>query len=152
MNLLELSTALNNSSKSIHEFNRSMGWWKNLKYQAQLDKIITKFNVTPQLAEEILASLDITEEADRPIPALLMLVVSEVAEAMEGDRKKLMDDKLPHRSMFEVELADVIIRILDIAGKHNLDLGGAVLEKVQYNATREDHKPENRLQEGGKAY
>jgi len=152
MNLLELSTALNNSSKSIHEFNRSMGWWKNLKYQSQLNKIITKFNVSPELAEEILASLDITEEADRPIPALLMLVVSEVAEAMEGDRKNLMDDKLPHRSMFEVELADVIIRILDIAGKHNLDLGGAVLEKVQYNATREDHKPENRVQDGGKAY
>ncbi len=29
---------------------------------------------------------------ERDVPRLLMLIVSEVAEAMEGDRKKLMDD------------------------------------------------------------
>src|SRR5271168_4098252 len=50
----------------------------------------------------------------RNIPEMLMLVVSEVAEAMEGDRKDLMDDKLPHRKMLEVELADAVIRILDM--------------------------------------
>src|SRR4029077_14292055 len=44
-----------------------------------------------------------------------MLMVSEIAEAMEGDRKDLMDDKLPHRKMAEVELADAVIRIFDFA-------------------------------------
>ena len=51
---------------------------------------------------------------DRNVAEMLMLIVSEVAEAMEGDRKGLMDDKLPHRKMLEVELADAIIRALDL--------------------------------------
>jgi len=82
----------------------------------------------------------------------LMLIVSEVAESMEGDRKKLMDDKLPHREMREVELADALIRICDLAGAYGMDLGGAVVEKLAYNAQREDHKPENRILENGKSY
>lgn len=44
------------------------------------------------------------------IPEKLMLIVSEVSEAMEGHRKDLMDDKLPHRKMLEVELADALTR------------------------------------------
>ena len=81
---------------------------------------------------------------------LLMLIVTEVAEAMEGVRKSLPDDKLPHRSMEEVELADVIIRILDYAGGFNLDLAGSISEKMLFNLSREDHKIENRIKEGGK--
>lgn len=53
---------------------------------------------------------------------MLMLVLSELAEAMEGDRKNLKDDKLPHREMFEVELADALIRLLDLAGAYNIPL------------------------------
>ncbi len=82
----------------------------------------------------------------------LMLIVSEVSEAMEGDRKNLMDDKLPHRPMREVELADALIRICDLAGAYQMDLGGAVAEKLAFNATRPDHKLENRLADGGKTY
>lgn len=82
----------------------------------------------------------------------LMLIVSEISEAMEGHRKNLNDDKLPHRKMVEVELADALIRIHDLAGAMDLDLGGAVLDKLEFNARRPDHKPENRRAEGGKAY
>lgn len=81
-----------------------------------------------------------------------MLVVSEVSEAMEGHRKNLPDDKLPHRPMVEVELADAVIRIADLAGALGLDLGGAIAEKMAFNATRPDHKPENRKLENGKKY
>ena len=82
----------------------------------------------------------------------LMLTVSELAEAMEGDRKNLMDDKLPHRPMREVELADAVIRIFDLAGAYGMDLGGAIAEKMAFNAIRPDHKLANRQAEGGKAY
>jgi NTP pyrophosphatase (non-canonical NTP hydrolase) len=88
----------------------------------------------------------------RNIGELLMLCVSELAEAMEGDRKGLKDDKLPHRSMFEVELADTVIRIFDIAAGMGLDLGGAFDEKMAFNAVREDHKAEQRKLAGGKKY
>lgn len=83
---------------------------------------------------------------------MLCLIHSEISEAMEGERKGLMDDKLPHRPMAEVELADALIRIFDYAGAHGYDLGGAVMEKLRYNAKRADHQPENRLKEGGKKF
>lgn len=86
------------------------------------------------------------------VPRCLMLIVSEVSEAMEGDRKKMMDDKLPHRSMLEVELADALIRIADLSGALGLDLGGAVAEKMEFNKHRSDHKREVRQSEGGKIY
>ena len=82
----------------------------------------------------------------------LCLVHSEVSEAMEGHRKGLMDDKLPHRTMVEVELADALIRIYDLAGALNLDLGGAMEEKMKYNAVRIDHTAAHRASEGGKKY
>lgn len=43
-------------------------------------------------------------------------------------------------------------RIFDLAGAMGLDMGGAIAQKMDYNATREDHKIENRRAEGGKAY
>jgi NTP pyrophosphatase (non-canonical NTP hydrolase) len=82
----------------------------------------------------------------------LCLIHSEISEGMEGHRKGLMDDKLPHRTMLEVELADALIRICDLAGVMRLDLGGAIAEKLSYNASRLDHKPEHRAAFGGKAY
>lgn len=81
----------------------------------------------------------------------LMLIVTEVAEAMEGSRKGLMDDHLPHRTMMEVELADCMIRIFDLCGSKGFDIGRTILEKVAYNQVRADHKLENRMKPGGKA-
>ena len=86
----------------------------------------------------------------RNVGEVLMLMVTELAEAMEGHRKNLMDTHLPHRPMMEVELADCIIRILDTAGAEGLDVAGALQEKFAYNQTRADHKREDRLKENGK--
>lgn len=91
-------------------------------------------------------------EKPRETGTCLMLIVSEIAEAMEGHRKGLNDDHLPHRKMIEVELADAMIRICDLAGREGLDLGGALVEKLKYNQQRADHKPENRNKDGGKKY
>lgn len=82
----------------------------------------------------------------------LCLIHSEVSEAMEGLRKNLSDDKLPHRPMIEVELADAVIRIADLAGALGLDLGAAIAEKMAFNAVRPDHKAEARAAAGGKAF
>lgn len=82
----------------------------------------------------------------------LCLVHSEVSEAMEGHRKGLPDDKLPHRDMAEVELADAVIRIFDLAGAMGYDLGAAIAEKLVFNATRRDHSLESRNAPGGKSY
>ena len=50
---------------------------------------------------------------------ICILIVSEITECMEGERKDLMDDKLPHRKMAEVEMADTAIRVLDVMGAFN---------------------------------
>jgi len=92
------------------------------------------------------------EPIERNRGEMLMLIVTEIAECCEGERKGLMDDKLPHRPMAEVELADAIIRIFDYAGGHGMDLGGAFIEKLAYNQTRMDHTTEERLKDGGKKW
>lgn len=123
----DVANAVNLLTGTCHEAAYKAGWWKDKQGNPVTDNPYCFSNK-------------------------LMLTVSELSEAMEGDRKNLMDDKLPHRPMREVELADALIRIFDLAGAYNMDLGGAVAEKLAYNAIRPDHKIENRLAEGGKQY
>ncbi len=92
------------------------------------------------------------ELLDRNKGEMLCLIHSEISEAMEGERKGLMDDHLPNRPMAEVELADALIRICDYAGRFGYDLGGAVADKLEYNKNRADHKVENRLKDDGKKF
>ena len=116
---------LNKLAESIHADNVEAGWWSDL-------------------------------ETGKPIERnkgeMIALMHSELSECLEGVRKDLMDDKLPHRKTEEVELADVIIRIMDYAGAYGLDLDGAIAEKRALNRQRADHKPENRKAKGGKAF
>lgn len=88
----------------------------------------------------------------REIGTMIALCHSELSEALEGARKDLQDDHLPHRKMVEVELADCIIRILDLAEREGYDVAGAIVEKHEYNRKRADHQLANREKEGGKKF
>lgn len=92
------------------------------------------------------------QHVERNVAEMLCLIHSEISEGLEGHRKSLQDDHLPHRPMLEVELADALIRIFDLAGYQGLDLGGAYVEKRRYNAQRADHKLEARKGENGKKF
>lgn len=94
--------------------------------------------------------LNTGEPLDRNHGEMLMLIVTELGEAMQGHRKDAMDDKLPTRKMFEVELADAVIRIFDTAGGLGIDLGAVIAEKLAYNAVRKDHTLAARRAKGGK--
>jgi NTP pyrophosphatase (non-canonical NTP hydrolase) len=85
-------------------------------------------------------------------PTKAMLIVTEVAEAIEGDRKGIADTHLPQYSMKAVELADVQIRLMDLAEAYDIDLLEVILAKRAYNKVREDHQPKNRSKKHGKKY
>ncbi len=72
------------------------------------------------------------------------LVHSELSEALEAHRKSLASDHLPQYSGVEEELADAVIRILDLVGAHNINLGAVLVDKFLFNL--------NRPHKHGKAY
>lgn len=123
-------------SKEIFESNEAVGWWS----KSDTDRLLRSQSDGNKYSQEI-ATL---------IACKIALCHSELSEALEGMRKGLMDDHLPHRPMVEVEFADTIIRILDLSGFLGLDIGGALEEKFKYNQTRADHKLNNRQASGGK--
>lgn len=66
--------------------------------------------------------LETGQPKDRDIDELVTLVVTELAEAAEGIRKDLKDDKLPQYPMESVEIADAIIRMYDLAGGMGIEV------------------------------
>lgn len=67
-------------------------------------------------------NIETGELIERNRDELLALAISEVSECLEGERKNLMDDKLPNRRMAEVEMADCYIRLLDFSAGFGFDL------------------------------
>lgn len=69
----------------------------------------------------------------RPVPTLLMLIVSEAAEALEGDRLDIPEGE---KGCLSEELADIIIRVLDMSQGYNLDIANAIDKKLHENSLR----------------
>ena len=115
------ATGLTTAAKQIHEDNKQKGFW----------------------------------DKEREIGTLLMLVTSELAEALEADRKGRYAGKIASKNKeegefpqwfeknvkdtFEDEMADTVIRILDICGAMDIDLEWHINQKLKYNRSRE-HK------------
>lgn len=93
---------------------------------------------------------------NKNIAEKLMLIVSELSEAMEADRENryITKDHIRHykagiklvgmkdsfemciKNRFEDELADVAIRLGDLAEAKGVDLTWHIQEKMKYNKTR----------------
>ena len=115
---------INGCAKDCHEAAVKGGWWHD-------DRGIKK---------------------DRNVGELLCLIHSEISEAMEWARQGLMETHIKHKSIMEVELADAIIRIFDLAESRGFKLGETIYEKLEYNKSRADHQITNRLKKGGKKF
>ena len=76
----------------------------------------------------------------------LMLVVSELGEAIEAHRTNkigyenlyynVYTNEYPNKNTFQDELADAIIRLLDLSGGLGIDISHFVKEKLKYNKNR----------------
>lgn len=120
-----------------HEASYKAGWWAP-KFQGDatyLDEVRSETRFGKALCAE-----------------KIVLMHTELSEAVEGLRKGKADEHLPQFSSETVELADALIRIFDYAGARQLPIGAAFVAKMAYNAVREDHKPEARNAAGGKAF
>jgi NTP pyrophosphatase (non-canonical NTP hydrolase) len=82
------------------------------------------------------------EEGQSPIPEMLMLIVSEAAEALEEDRKSgFLIDPIRYREDgkpegFGPELADIVIRTGHLAAAQGIDLADMVRQVQTFNRTR----------------
>ena len=95
-------------------------------------------------------------DKERNLGEMLMLIVSEVSEAMEADRENRYTetsisaingwvhdkDFVPNfkrtvKNTFEDELADVCIRVFDLAYSKGFDLQAHIEAKMRYNGKRE---------------
>jgi hypothetical protein len=103
---MSIREEINMLSDSIHDNARDHGFWEELKPN---------------------------------IPEKLALVHCEVAEATEAFRVRpelLQDEHCPEFLNAEVEIADAIIRLLDLSSHLRFDIGGAILAKHEYNKGR----------------
>jgi len=140
MEYSRITSAANALQNACHEVAWNSGWWTDMA---------TRTALTCNYQRDVLGGHDVP---GRNIGELIALIHSELSEALEGARKQRMDDHLPERPSLEVELADAAIRIFDMAGGMNLDLAGAIADKLAYNATRADHRHADRAAAGGKTF
>jgi len=105
----------------VNDLANSKGFWDDFLYCEQ----------HPVQTAEIAKRALVTEKL-----ALIMTEVSEAIEQWRADPEG-KDEHCPDYLNVEVELADAIIRILDLAVQMGWDIPGALFDKHEYNARRD---------------
>lgn len=100
------------ASKRAHETAKAHGFWKGVDTESSFPWASTDVHV---------------------INTKLLLISSEVFEAMGEHRA---EDRLDRFDLFADELADVLIRVADLAGYLNIDLETRVKAKMSVNEMR----------------
>lgn len=105
-----------------------------------MDKFLTAFSTLVTIMQNRVSDDNYDKgfwDGPQNKPEKLMLMVTELAEACEGLRHgDPQSTKIPGFSNVEEELADCVIRILDFCGHYQLQLGPAIIAKLEYNRSR----------------
>lgn len=74
---------------------------------------------------------------EKELAVRIALIHSEISEALEATRTGNPADRhVPALTNLEIELADAVIRIMDMARHFNLRVGQAIVMKHAFNETR----------------
>ena len=121
----------------LHEADSLEGAIDTLCWAAATNSELKGFHDNDNALRALTMSPELRAHLDTQlVQAEYARIASEVGEAVEGARKPCPDQHLPQYDSQVVELADVLIRAFDTAGKRGWPLGEAVIAKMRYNATR----------------
>lgn len=148
----------NKTAKEVHQTAVDKGWWERFvrvkgceenedgmhrlephvysegDYMGMgLQCVDCKKIMDPDMASELMFK----KATERNVGELIALFHSELSEALEGMRHgNPPNDQLPEYSYIEVELADLLIRVMDAASAMGWRVGEALEAKMEYNRER----------------
>lgn len=133
MSELEKSAFVNAFSrmqKKVHATAVEHGWWAPRSVRVtQVERL--------DGGEPRMITGDFIVDVPHNQPERLALMHSEISEVLEGLRADNPPDKhCPQHTSVEIELADVIIRIMDFAQFYGYDVAGAIVDKAAINNGR----------------
>ncbi|MBO0555744.1 nucleotide pyrophosphohydrolase [Clostridium botulinum] len=107
--------------KDAHNNAKNHGFWEDWERIEQLENMAINISKDGEKQVKI--------DKCNAIATRLMLIVSEVSEALEGIRKDNIDN-------FKEELADIVIRVADLAGGLDINLEKQIKNKMDKNKYR----------------
>ena len=133
-----LSMTIDAAVKESYETAKEHGFWDGVEQDNVPSKLML---MVSELSEALEIHRDPEVDLMVKVPAdLLAHLISYAEDAGAKETAKQAEELLTkHRIKpkgFDIELADALIRIFDLAGRKNIDLDAALRRKLEYNKTR----------------
>lgn len=106
----------------VHALAKSKGWWPNGTESISTDSVLAKLAL---IHSEVSEALEVARDPK-----------AKITHTWFVGRTTSPKDSPPKPEGFGIELADAVIRIMDLCGALGIDLEKCIREKHMYNATR----------------